>query len=115
MMIKIYHNNRCSKSRSALTILQESGLDFEIIYYLETPPKFEELAEIIEKLGIKPEELLRKTEPIYLEHYKGKFLNDNEWIKAMTENPNLIERPIVISGNKGVIARPTARIFEILG
>lgn len=113
-MIKIYHNNRCSKSRSALTILQESGLDFEIIYYLETPPTFEELAEIIQKLGIKPEELLRKTEPIYVEHYKGKSLTDDEWIKAMVEKPNLIERPIVISGNKGVIARPAERIFEIV-
>lgn len=113
-MIKFYHNNRCSKSRSALSILQESGLDFEIIYYLETPPTFEALAEIIQKLGIKPEELVRKTETIYQEQYKGKSFSDDEWIKAMVDNPSLIERPIVISGNRGVIARPTARIFEIL-
>jgi arsenate reductase len=114
-MIRIYHNNRCTKSRCALEELTKSGQAFEVIYYLETPPNKAELKEIIRKLGIKPLELIRKTEKIYTEHYKGKTLSDEEWIDAMIEHPILIERPIVISEDKAVIARPTEKIHEILG
>jgi len=114
-MITIYHNNRCTKSRCALEELQKSGKDFEVIYYLETPPSKAELKEIISKLGIKPLELIRKGEKIFTENYKGKNLSDEEWIDVMIARPILIERPIVISANKAVIARPTEKIREILG
>jgi len=114
-MITIYHNNRCTKSRCALEELEKSGQDFEVIYYLETPPGKAELKEIISKLGIKPLELIRKGENIFTENYKGKSLSDEEWIDAMIAHPILIERPIVISENKAVIARPTEKIKEILG
>lgn len=114
-MIKIYHNNRCSKSRSALVELQKSGKDFEVVYYLETPPDKAELKETITKLGIKPLELIRKGEKIFTENYKGKNLSDEEWMDAMVEHPILIERPIIIAENKAVIARPTEKIQEILG
>nr|WP_315424874.1 arsenate reductase (glutaredoxin) [uncultured Pedobacter sp.] len=114
-MITIYHNNRCTKSRSALEELQKSGKDFEVIYYLETPPGKAELKEIISKLGIKPLELIRKGEKIFAENYKGKNLSDEEWIDAMITHPILIERPIIISGDQAVIARPTEKIKEILG
>lgn len=114
-MITIYHNNRCTKSRCALEELQKSGKDFEVIYYLETPPSKAELKEIISKLGIKPLELIRKGEKIFTENYKGKNLSDEEWIDVMIARPILIERPIVISENKAVIARPTEKIREILG
>ncbi|MCZ4244242.1 arsenate reductase (glutaredoxin) [Pedobacter punctiformis] len=113
-MIKIYHNNKCSKSRSALSILNESGKDFELINYLQQPPTAEELATIINKLGIKPFELIRKGEAIYTEKYKGKDLSDAQWIEAMVQNPVLIERPIIVSGDQAVIARPTEKIYEIL-
>ena len=113
-MIKIYHNNRCTKSRCALQELEQSGQAFEIVYYLETPPDKNELEEIIRKLGIKPSELIRKTEKIYIENYKGKSLTEDEWIGAMIKYPILIERPIIISENKAVVARPTEKIYEIL-
>lgn len=113
-MIKIYHNNRCSKSRSALAILNDSGKDFELINYLQQPPTVEELTSIIDKLGIKPFDLIRKGETIYTEKYKGKDLSDAEWIEVMVQNPILIERPIIVDGNKAVIARPTEKIQEIL-
>ena len=113
-MIQIYHNNRCTKSRQALKELENSNRDFEVIYYLETPPNRAQLTELIKKLTIKPFELIRKTEKIYIENYKGKNLTDLEWIDAMVKNPVLIERPIIVSGDKAVIARPAERIKEIL-
>jgi len=113
-MIQIYHNNRCTKSRQALQELEKSGQAFEVIYYLETPPAKAQLEELIKKLNIKPFELIRKGEKIYTENYKGKTLSDAEWIDAMVENPILIERPIIVSENKAIIARPTERIKEIL-
>ncbi|WP_343524125.1 arsenate reductase (glutaredoxin) [Pedobacter sp.] len=114
-MITIYHNNRCSKSRSALQELEKSGKEFEIVHYLDTPPNQAVLTTIVAKLGIKPIELVRKGERVFIDHYKGKTLSDEEWIEAMVKLPVLIERPIVISGNQAVIARPTEKIQEILG
>jgi len=114
-MITIYHNNRCTKSRCALQELEKSGKEFEVVYYLDTPPNKAELTEVIAKLGIKPLELIRKGEVVFIENYKGKTLTDEEWIEAMVKHPILIERPIVVSGNQAVIARPTEKIQEILG
>lgn len=113
-MIKIYHNNRCSKSRLGVAALEESGKEYEVIKYLENVPTKAELTEIINLLGIKPIELVRKNEAVWKEKYKGKELNDSEIIAAMTENPKLIERPIVVNGNKAVIGRPTEKILDII-
>lgn len=113
-MIKIYHNNRCSKSRLGVAALEESGKDFEIVKYLENVPSKEELQEIITLLCIKPIELVRKNEAIWKQNYKGKDLTDSEIISAMVENPKLIERPIVINGNKATIGRPTEKILDII-
>ncbi|MFV0248717.1 MAG: arsenate reductase (glutaredoxin) [Tenacibaculum sp.] len=113
-MIKIYHNNRCSKSRSGLKILENSGKDFEVIKYLENPVNFDELKSIIDKLGIKPEALLRKNEAVWKDNFKGKTLTDLQIIKVMVENPKLIERPIVVNGQKAVLGRPAEKIGEIL-
>lgn len=113
-MITIYHNNRCGKSRSALSILQEKNIKFEVVEYLKDVPSVEELTSIINKLNIKPHDLIRTKEPIYIEKYKGKTLSDNEWIQAMHEHPILIERPIVINGNKVVVARPPEKIHEVI-
>jgi len=114
-MITIYHNNRCTKSRCALQELEKSGKEFEVVYYLDTPPNVAELTEIVAKLGIKPLALIRKGEQVFIENYKGKTLTDTEWIEAMVKHPILIERPIVVSGDQAVIARPTEKIQEILG
>jgi len=112
--MKIYHNPRCSKSRQTLKMLQENGVDPEIVKYLEDVPTANELKELINKLGIKPEALVRKTEKIYKEKFKGKDLSDEEWIQAMVEYPKLIQRPIVVKGNKAVLGRPPENVKEFL-
>ena len=113
-MIKIYHNPRCSKSRQGLALLESSGKKILVIKYLETIPSFEELSEIINILNIPPMQLIRKSEKIWKENYKGKELSDHEIIKAMIENPKLIERPIVVNKNKAVIGRPLENISTII-
>jgi arsenate reductase len=113
-MIQIYHNSRCSKSRECLNLLKHSGVEFEIIKYLETPLSHEELEEIIKKLGINPIELIRKKEKLWTENFKNKVFTSKELIQIMVSNPILIERPIVDNGNKAVVARPIEKTSEIL-
>ncbi|WP_067148246.1 arsenate reductase (glutaredoxin) [Pseudotamlana agarivorans] len=113
-MIKIYHNNRCSKSRSGLQILENSGKEFEIVKYLENTPSEKDLKEIIKLLGIEPIALVRKNEAIWKSDFKNKDLSDADIIKAMVENPKLIERPIVINGDKAVVGRPPEVISTII-
>lgn len=113
-MIEIYHNPRCSKSREGLQILEQTGKDFKIIKYLEDTPNFQKLNKIIKLLKIKPIELVRENEKIWKEHFKNSNLSDNELIKIMVKHPNLIERPIVINGNKATIGRPPSKILEII-
>ncbi len=113
-MITIYHNPRCSKSRLGVQALEEHGHDFEIVKYLDKPLTFDELKKIIKKLGIAPLDLVRKNEAIWKSDFKGKNLSDTELIQAMIDHPKLIERPIVVHGNKAIVGRPTEKIFEIL-
>lgn len=113
-MIKIYHNNRCSKSRCGLELLEASGKEFEIVKYLEDTLSIDELKHIISILGIKPIDLVRTNEPIWKLEFKDKTLTDNQIVAAMVKNPKLIERPIVINGNKAVIGRPAEKILEII-
>jgi arsenate reductase (glutaredoxin) len=113
-MIKIYHNNRCSKSRIGLKLLEDSGKEFQVINYLENTPDKYELKKIISMLGIKPIELVRKNELIWKEKFKNKTLSDDEIIEILIKNPKLIERPIVLNGNKAVIGRPSEKINDIL-
>ena len=113
-MIKIYHNPRCRKSREGLAIIEKSNKKLEIVRDLDDIPSAETLTEIIKLLGITPIQLVRKTESIWKEHFKGKELSDAEIIKAMIQNPKLIQRPIVINNNKAVIGRPPENIISIL-
>lgn len=113
-MLTIYHNPRCSKSRESVQFLEENNIDFQVVKYLNEPLSESELKEIIGKLGIKPIELVRTKEEIWKNNYKDKSLTDDEIIKAMHENPRLIERPIVVNGDKAVIARPFSLIKNIL-
>lgn len=113
-MIKIYHNPRCTKSRQGVAALEEAKVDFEIIKYLDAPLNKIELTELLEFLNISPIQLVRKTEKIWKEKYKGKELSDEEIKTAMIENPKLIERPIVVKDNKAVIGRPTELIFDLI-
>lgn len=109
----IYHNSRCSKSRQALCFLDDIQGTYEVVEYLKTPPTLEELKEIVRKLGIRPEELLRKNEPEFKEKFAGRTLSDKQCLAAMVRYPQLIERPIVVKGDMAVIARPTERIAEL--
>lgn len=113
-MTTIYHNPRCSKSRQGLAILEESGKPYEIVKYLDDNLSAKALTEIISLLGIKPIELVRKNEAIWKSDFKGKDLTYAEVIDAMVSNPKLIERPIVINGNKAVIGRPPSLILDII-
>ena len=113
-MIKIYHNPRCSKSRQGVAFLEESGKDFEIIKYLETPFTFDELAVVIDQLQIAPLSLIRKNEAIWKSDFKGNTHSDKELIKIMVAHPKLIERPIVIVNKKAVIGRPVTAIADLL-
>lgn len=112
--MKIYHNSRCSKSNAALKALESQNIDFTVVNYLENSPSVEELKEILNLLGIAPLELMRTGEAVFKEKIKGKNLSDEELIMAMHENPILIQRPIIIKGNKAVIARSEEAIKSFL-
>ena len=112
--VMIYHNPRCSKSRNALAILQEQGIQPLVVEYLKTPFNAKQISSICLKLGIKPEQLLRKGESVFKEYYSGDNMTDAASIKAMVKHPILIERPIIVCGNKAVIGRPPEQVLLIL-
>ena len=113
-MIQVYHNPRCTKSRECLAFLENSGKEFEIIKYLEEVPDKKELLSILKKLKMKPIELVRKNEPVWKENFKGKNLTDAEIISAMLQFPILIERPIVVNGDKAAVVRPLENAIAII-
>jgi arsenate reductase len=109
-MIEVYHNPRCGKSRNCLAFLENTNQEYKIIKYLEEVPNAEELKALLKKLNIKPIELVRQKEKIWIEQFKGQNLTDEAVIEAMIENPILIERPIIIKGNKAIVAREADKI-----
>lgn len=114
-MTTIYHNPRCSKSRQTLQLLQERGIEPDVVLYLETPPDAETLAAIIKKLGITPRQLLRKGEEEYKEaNLADASLSDQQLINAMATCPRLIERPIVLNNGKAALGRPPENVLDIL-
>ncbi len=107
-MYTIYHNSRCSKSREALAFLQQKGVDFQVKNYLETPPTASEIMAILQKLGYRPRQLLRTKETEYLQFgLDNATLTDEQIIAVMAECPKLIERPIVVTADRAIVARPT--------
>jgi len=113
--VKIFHNPRCSKSRQTMQLLESSGVTPDIIDYLKQPPSYEELAETLELLGLEPRQLIRSHEKPYKENkLDDPGLSRERLIRAMIENPILIERPIVIHGGKAVIGRPPEKVLDIL-
>jgi len=114
IMIVIYHNPNCSKSQESLEILETHKEDIQIIKYLDEPLKVEKLNKIIKLLKIKPIELIRQTEKLWKENFKHLDFSDDELINVMANYPQLIERPIVINGDKAVIGRPPTKILDIL-
>ena len=103
--MKIYHNPRCTKSRNALKLIQEKGLEIEIVEYLKKPLNANELKSITNIIGLTPEQIVRKNEEVYKNEFKGKSLTNEQWIDALICNPKLIQRPIIIANDKGIIGR----------
>ncbi|MES9850562.1 MAG: arsenate reductase (glutaredoxin) [Candidatus Thiodiazotropha sp. L084R] len=115
MSIEIYHNPRCSKSRQTLQLLQEQGVETDVVEYLKTPPDEKTLEQILNMLGLEPRELMRKKESEYKENQlDDPSLTRKQLIDAMIAHPKLIERPIVIKDGKAAIGRPPEKVLEIL-
>ena len=115
MKVTIYHNPRCTKSRLTLQLLQDRGIEPNIIEYLKTPPDAATLSGILKQLDMTARELMRKNEEEYKQHnLGGSELDQNTLIEAMVKHPKLIERPIVIANNKAAIGRPPENVLEIL-
>jgi arsenate reductase len=113
-MITIYHNGTCSKCRGALEMLQEQGIPHEVRWYMAEPLSAGELKELLQKLRLPIEELLRKGEEYFIEHFQDKDLSEEEWLEVLARHPELLQRPIVVNGNNAVIARPPERLAEVL-
>ena len=113
MAVVIYHNPRCSKSRQTLSLLEERGIDPQIVEYLQTPPTAEELRRILGLLGLRPRDLLRKKEAKEV-GLDDPTLNDDALIAGMVANPIVIERPIVLAGGKAALGRPPEGVLDIL-
>jgi len=113
-MIQVYHNTRCEKSRNCLAFLEHSGVAFEVVHYLTDTPTYEELRVLIKKLGIKPIELVRHKEPIWMANYKDKKTTPAQVVRVLAKHPILIERPIVVNGDQAVIARPIEKVLTVI-
>lgn len=114
--IKIYHNPGCSKSRATLALLEENGVDPEIIYYLETPPDVDELKDLLEKLGLSLREILRKGEAEYETlGLDNESLSDEIVFDIVCKHPCLIQRPIVVRGDRAILGRPPENVLELIG
>lgn len=112
-MITIYHKTTCSKSRTALQLLEEHKIPFEVRLYMQDKLNIKELRALLKKLGMKPTGLLRRSEPLYQELYQ-ETLKEQDWLRLMVKHPVLIERPVVENGDHAIIARPAERVLEIL-
>ncbi|QOR62583.1 arsenate reductase (glutaredoxin) [Sulfurovum sp. ST-21] len=112
--VTIWHNPRCSKSRNAANLLEEKGIEAEVVRYLDTPPGKEEIKEVLKMLGIPARGLMRTKEALYKELGLQDVEDEEKLIEAMAENPKLIERPVVIKDGKAAIGRPIEKVIELL-
>ena len=110
----IYFNPNCSTCNEALDLLQQNNCEFTIRNYLSHPPTLTELNELVTKLQCKPIDIVRKKEALYQENYASKQFSDEEWIEILSSHPILIERPIVINGNKAIIGRPPRLVLDVI-
>lgn len=115
MPVTIYHNPRCSKSRQTLALLEDRGLAPEIVLYLDSPPDAATLRRVLGPLGLGPRDLMRRKEAVYKElGLSDPELGEDDLIRAMVENPILIERPIVVAGERAALGRPPEAVLDIL-
>ncbi len=114
MSFTIYHNPRCRKSRETLQLLRDKGIEPTVVEYLKEPLSVKELDELCGKLDVSPGDLLRKSEKVFKENYKGNKLSDEQALQAMADHPKLMERPVVVSGEKAEIGRPPENVQRLL-
>lgn len=113
--VTIYHNPRCSKSRTTLALLEEHGITPQVVLYLETPPDAQQIEGLLASLGISASQLVRRGEADYKACALGKDSSDKDIIAAMASHPKLIERPIVVKGKRAVLGRPPENVLELIG
>lgn len=114
MKLTIYHNSRCRISRQVHDFIQSNGHELQVVEYLKNPLSEKDISVLLQKLNMKPLDLIRKNEALFKEKFKGKNFSDVEWIKILAENPSLIERPVVVGGHKAIICRPPEKISELI-
>jgi arsenate reductase (glutaredoxin) len=110
MLVKVLHNGNCSKSNAVLEYLDENGVPFEIINIVDDPLSILEIKTVLKKLNQSVFHIIRKTEKLYLENFANKNLSEEEWIKVLSENPSLIQRPILIKGSVAMLGRPIENV-----
>lgn len=113
--VTIYHNPRCSKSRTTLALLEEHGVSPDVVLYLETPPSEQDISGLLAKLGMTAGQLVRRGEDAYKDCGLGKGSSDAQVLAAMAEHPKLIERPIVVMGSRAVLGRPPENVLALIG
>ncbi len=112
--VKIWHNPRCSKSREALKLLEEKGVEAEVFEYLKETITKEDIKKLLKMIGAAPRDIMRTKEAIYKELGLKDVEDDEKLIEAMVEHPKLIERPIVIKGDKAIIGRPPSKVLDLV-
>jgi len=113
-MFTIYHNPKCAKSRAGLNYIKEKGLEYQVIEYMKDILSRKELKDLLMKLNKSPKEIIRTQEDVYEEKFRSKNFTDEEWITILIENPKLIQRPIVVTGYKAILAQPADEIDRLL-
>lgn len=114
MTLTVYHNPRCKKSREAIQYLEDKGIPFDTVKYLEQSFDKNTLADVLMKINKKPSEILRKNEILWKKDYSSKNLTEDQILQLLVKHPRLIERPIVTTSNKGVLARPIENLIEFM-
>jgi arsenate reductase (glutaredoxin) len=114
MKLKIYHNPRCAKSRAGFKYLQDKNVEYEVVDYMKNGITEKELEDILLRLHKKPSDIVRTQEELYKKELKGRKFSDHEWMRILSENPKLIQRPIVVARHKAVLAQPPEKIDELL-
>jgi len=113
-MITIYHNPRCSKSRESIAFMEQQGVAYKIIKYLDANLTSSDIKALLQKLNFSPIELVRTKDSFWQENFASQTLSDDDIVQAMVTHPQIIERPVVVNGSKAIVARPTEKIYQIL-
>lgn len=113
-MLTIYHNPRCRKSRETLQLIKDADADVEVVEYLKNPLTEDELHDLLSKLNLPVDYLIRKNEELFKLQYKGKDFTEDQWVKVLSENPKLLERPIVVKDDEAILGRPPENVMKLL-